>query len=670
MGQCLCRDGIEAVPQNERMEQVSSVRFSSGSPRVAYHSSDSITGSLEDKEIVLDQVTVNSLVLETLLVIRTLVENEQDPPPSLIKLHAVADHEEGWLQLVQSLVEVIPLSDPLGPAVMTLLLDDCPLPTKETAVRCLDLIDKLDRLEPVKDNDINTNEVVTKHRNLAIVLGCIAEKLAGPRSVALLTHKTLDYLINNLAPDKPPPVTLFSLIALEKFTQTSENKVTIMKKLNSYPSDQHPLMILEKCLSSPNFVSRQVGFCSQWCLDNLFPMDHRQYTYQVINTSNINMMLNSNDVSEYLKIGPNGLEARCDASSFESVRCTFSVNSGCWYYEVLIITSGVMQIGWATKQSKFLNHEGYGIGDDEFSQAYDGCRQLMWFNASCECQSELPRWKEGDIVGCFIDIDNQSIVFSLNGAQLKPFNQVFQNTSSGFFPAASFMSFQQCEFNFGWKPFQFPPERSFQSFNEVSELAPEDKQILPRPIKLAALKRLSVKENACTLCFDNLASIQLLPCNHKGFCDSCSAQLEVCPMCRSSIESIQTALPSHSKDSLHNNSNQSKPLPTQPNAPVKQNNPNLAQDIPCQANQLQTSLSHPTNLSGSPDHPTHLLSASSQPTQVSPNFSQTPTEPSQLTQTLNTTTKPSQFGLHPANPKPAPANPPHEPFQTEVSKLS
>ena len=73
------------------------------------------------------------------------------------------------------------------------------------------------------------------------------------------------------------------------------------------------------------------------------------------------MMLNSNDVSEYLKIGPNGLEARCDASSFESVRCTFSVSSGCWYYEVLIVTSGVMQIGWATKQSKFLNHEGYVV---------------------------------------------------------------------------------------------------------------------------------------------------------------------------------------------------------------------------------------------------------------------------------------------------------------------
>ena len=33
-----------------------------------------------------------------------------------------------------------------------------------------------------------------------------------------------------------------------------------------------------------------------------------------------------------------------------------------------MLSGGVMQIGWATKDSKFLNHEGFGIGDDEFSQ--------------------------------------------------------------------------------------------------------------------------------------------------------------------------------------------------------------------------------------------------------------------------------------------------------------
>ena len=313
MGQCLCTEGTDPDPQD--------MTASGGRAH-----SDISLHSLEET-VLTDQKTVDSLVLETLLVIRTLVENEQDPPASLMKLHSVADHEEGWLQLVQSLVDVIPVSDPLGPAVMTLLLDDCPLPTVDTAVRCLHLINRLDSTRAGDSEDGG----VTKHRNLAIVLGCLAEKLAGPRSVALLTPTTLDFLLSNLSLTAAPPVQLFSLIALEKFSQTSENKMTICKRLNTFPSHSNPLALLEeKCLNSADFVSRQVGFCSQWCLDNLFPMENRPFTYTVIDTSQINMMLNTNDVSEYLKIGPNGLEARCDASSFESVRCTFSVNSGCW----------------------------------------------------------------------------------------------------------------------------------------------------------------------------------------------------------------------------------------------------------------------------------------------------------------------------------------------------
>ena len=108
----------------------------------------------------------------------------------------------------------------------------------ETAKRCLDLIDRLSEAEDSLEN-------VTKHRNITIVLGCLAEKLAGPRSVELLNKKTLDFLISNLDPDRPPPIILFSLIALEKFSQTSENKVTLAKKFKTFLSDHHPLMILE-----------------------------------------------------------------------------------------------------------------------------------------------------------------------------------------------------------------------------------------------------------------------------------------------------------------------------------------------------------------------------------------------------------------------------------------
>jgi len=43
--------------------------------------------------------------------------------------------------------------------------------------------------------------------------------------------------------------------------------------------------------------------------------------------------------------------------------CTATVHfiSGVWYYEVTLLTAGVMQIGWATKDSKFLNHVSYQL---------------------------------------------------------------------------------------------------------------------------------------------------------------------------------------------------------------------------------------------------------------------------------------------------------------------
>ena len=56
---------------------------------------------------------------------------------------------------------------------------------------------------------------------------------------------------------------------------------------------------------------------------------------------------------------------------------------------------------------------------------------------------------------------------------------------SGFFAAASFMSFQQCEFNFGSKPFRFPPPQcAFSSFNDHGQLSHDDKLILPRSVPL------------------------------------------------------------------------------------------------------------------------------------------------------------------------------------------
>lgn len=52
----------------------------------------------------------------------------------MLVLHKIAEKESGWVSAVLAMIRKIPLSDPLGPAVIILLLDECALPTKVTNV--------------------------------------------------------------------------------------------------------------------------------------------------------------------------------------------------------------------------------------------------------------------------------------------------------------------------------------------------------------------------------------------------------------------------------------------------------------------------------------------------------------------------------------------------------
>lgn len=60
---------------------------------------------------------------------------------------------------------------------------------------------------------------------------------------------------------------------------------------------------------------------------------------------------------------------------------------------------------------------------------------------------------------------------------------------------------------------------------------------MPRHLFLEQLRKLSVREDSCTLCFDMKATIRIEPCQHRGFCTNCAALLQFCPMCRADIVS-------------------------------------------------------------------------------------------------------------------------------------
>ncbi|GMT28716.1 hypothetical protein PFISCL1PPCAC_20013 [Pristionchus fissidentatus] len=491
-----------------------------------------------DRDFILHDpaADVNQLIMETLSVIRDLVNNDQEPPGSLLKLNLIADKEEGWQLVVRCLIETVPHEDALGPAVITLFLDESPLPAREGVSRLLFRLDL--------SNSPFHSHSWGWHRNVCIVLGSLAEKMAGATRSSISTESTIRYLLDNLNCNRPSEVILFSLIALEKFAQTTENRLTILRLLNQL--EPNSLEILERWLEDPvlmsNPVKMQVAFCAQWTLDNIFVGETRTYSCMVTDVSGINAMLNHADVSEYLKIGPDGLNARCDVSSFESVRCTFEVpqeRSEVWYYEATVLTAGVMQIGFATKKSRFLNHEGYGIGDDEYSIAYDGCRKLIWHAAKGH-KHDQRAWRAGDTIGCLLDLRKRRIGFSLNGIDISDCSQPFFSGLSqhdGIFAAASFMSFQQCIFNFGASPFRHSPSISFISFNEGgARLTQEEKTILPRRRRVELLSREPVIEDACTICCSQRADTVTKPCMHGGLCHTCSLQVEVCPFCRVPVE--------------------------------------------------------------------------------------------------------------------------------------
>lgn len=320
------------------------------------------------------------LVVDTLESIRPTMLNE--PTNAMQKLNLISETEIGWLVVVSSLINKVDLEHPFGSALILVILEDAPLPTKKSICQ----------LNEMLDLQMYREQSVAKQRNISIVLGCLAEKLAGTLSSVLFSDSVQEFLLSRIEPCNDPNVILYSLVALEKFSQTTDNKMKLVKKLNQLGVD-NPLLKLEKLAQSSDFVEQQVGFCAKWDLDNYFLYDNRSYSYENLDRDNLNVMLNSKDASENLKISPDGLTARNDTSRFESVRCTFAITSGVYYYEVLLITPGVMQIGFATKQSKFLNHDGFGIGDDDQSFAYDGCRQLLWQNAK-NIQTNLPRWKE------------------------------------------------------------------------------------------------------------------------------------------------------------------------------------------------------------------------------------------------------------------------------------
>ncbi|KAE9344761.1 hypothetical protein PF008_g9075 [Phytophthora fragariae] len=134
-----------------------------------------------------------------------------------------------------------------------------------------------------------------------------------------------------------------------------------------------------------------------------------------------------------------------------------AVTKGKWYYEVRLVTTGVVQIGWADSTFEANSETGDGVGDHERSWAYDGARKVKWNGGKDEGYATGESWSKNDVIGCMLDLDEGTVAFTRNGVDLGVAFRNVKHTSSdqGFFPAISVEQTEILLVNIGSQPFMY-----------------------------------------------------------------------------------------------------------------------------------------------------------------------------------------------------------------------
>ncbi|XP_043961667.1 ryanodine receptor 3 isoform X1 [Gambusia affinis] len=141
-----------------------------------------------------------------------------------------------------------------------------------------------------------------------------------------------------------------------------------------------------------------------------------------------------------------------DDQSIETIRFfrveqTYAVKTGKWYFEFEVLSGGDMRVGWARPGCR----PDVELGTDDQAYVFDGYRGRRMHAGSRYFGHP---WKKGDVVGCMINMEDKSMIFTLNGELLitsKGSELGFADfeTEDGFIPVCSLGMSQIGRMNLG-----------------------------------------------------------------------------------------------------------------------------------------------------------------------------------------------------------------------------
>ncbi|XP_077782721.1 ryanodine receptor 3 isoform X7 [Podarcis muralis] len=136
-----------------------------------------------------------------------------------------------------------------------------------------------------------------------------------------------------------------------------------------------------------------------------------------------------------------------DKIRFFRVEQSYAVKTGKWYFEFEAVTGGDMRVGWARPGCR----PDIELGADDQAFVFEGSKGQRWHQGSGFFGRN---WQPGDVVGCMINLDDKSMIFTLNGELLitnKGSELAFADfeIDNGFVPICSLGLSQIGRMNFG-----------------------------------------------------------------------------------------------------------------------------------------------------------------------------------------------------------------------------
>lgn len=333
---------------------------------------------------------------------------------------------------------------------------------------------------------------------------------------------------------------------LKKNKRSSTVTLKSMEQIGTTTTPSSKLIPLSDIVREEWSDLMQLQHCFQWSLDNIF---NHSKSLPHPRVSPPGVKLNWEDCTSHCKLSANCLEMRNDTFFLESARGNTCVEKGVWYYEVLLLTDGVIQIGWGTSKCLFLPEEGCGVGDDPNGFSFDTFRSAIWAASEAvypQGTEHTFRCKIGDVLGSLLDMDKGTCTFFINGQDLGLKVQFHKNIKKhntlGLYPIISLANHQHVIVNFGDQPWMYTPPLQSATYSPMSRST--IKQHATSSSEKSKTKSSVIDHEVldhdwegplCTLCFSEPKDTVLLPCKHDGFGRTCSNKLESCPLCRAKI---------------------------------------------------------------------------------------------------------------------------------------